>query len=61
MSARYGMGWWLGVKGAPDDLVYSSGAAGQGLYIVPSQRVVAVHFGKSNSYKHEAFLKRLFS
>jgi CubicO group peptidase (beta-lactamase class C family) len=61
VSARYGMGWWLGVKGAPDDLVYASGAAGQGLYIVPSQRIVAVHFGKSNSYKHEAFLRKLFS
>ncbi len=59
-NARYGLGWWLGVRGAPEDLVYASGSGGQGLYLVPSLDVAIVHFGRSNSYRHEAFLKRLF-
>lgn len=60
-NPRYGLAWWLGVKHAPADLVYASGAAGQALYAVPSQRLVIVHFGKSSSYKHEAFLRRYYS
>jgi CubicO group peptidase (beta-lactamase class C family) len=59
-NARYGLCWWIGVRGAPEDLVYASGSAGQGLYLVPSLGVAIVHFGRSNSYRHEAFLKRLF-
>ncbi len=59
-NARYGLGWWLGVSGAPEDLVYASGSGGQGLYLIPSLDVTIVHFGRSNSYRHEAFLKRLF-
>jgi CubicO group peptidase (beta-lactamase class C family) len=58
-NARYGLGWWLGASGAPADTIYASGSAGQGLYIVPSQQLVAVRFGKSASFKHDAFLKRL--
>jgi CubicO group peptidase (beta-lactamase class C family) len=60
-NPRYGLGWWLGAKGAPPDLFYASGAAGQALYLVPSQQLAIVHFAKSNSYKHEAFLRRFFS
>lgn len=60
-NARYGLGWWLRALGAPDDLFYASGSGGQALYAVPSLDVVAVHFGKSASYKHEALLKRLFA
>ena len=59
-NARYGLGWWLGSPSAPEDLFYASGSAGQALYVVPSQRLTVVHFGKSSSYKHEAFLKKLF-
>jgi CubicO group peptidase (beta-lactamase class C family) len=59
-NARYGLGWWLRVRGAPADLVYASGSAGQALYLVPSLDVAVVHFGKSSSYRHEAFLKKLF-
>ncbi|MGA8533579.1 MAG: serine hydrolase domain-containing protein [Candidatus Tumulicola sp.] len=59
-NARYGLGWWLAPPGAPSDLVYASGAGGQALYLVPSLDVAIVRFGKSASYKHEAFLKRLF-
>jgi CubicO group peptidase (beta-lactamase class C family) len=59
-NARYGLGWWLGARGAPADLVYASGSAGQALYIVPSLDVTIVHFGKSSPYRHDAFLKRVF-
>jgi CubicO group peptidase (beta-lactamase class C family) len=61
VNARYGLGWWLGARGAPPDLVYASGSAGQALYIVPSLELTVVHFGKSASYRHEAFLKRIFA
>jgi CubicO group peptidase (beta-lactamase class C family) len=61
VNPRYGLGWWLGVKGAPPDLVYASGAAGQAMYVIPSLDTVIVHFGKSSSYNHQTFLKRLFS
>ena len=61
INPRYGLAWWLGARGAPPDLFYASGSAGQGLYVVPSLGVVAVHFAKSSSYRHEAFLKRLFA
>jgi len=60
-NARYGLGWWLAPPGAPSDLVYASGAGGQALYLVPSLDAAIVRFGKSASYKHEAFLKRLLS
>ena len=60
-NPRYGLGWWLRVPGAPDDVFYASGSGGQGMYVVPSADVVAVHFGKSASYKHDVLLKRLFS
>ena len=59
-NARYGLGWWLGARGAPSDLVYASGSAGQALYLVPSLDVTIVHFGKSSSYRHETFFKRVF-
>lgn len=61
VNAHYGLGWWLGAANAPPDLVYASGAAGQAMYIVPSRQLVILHFGNSSSYKHDAFLKRLFS
>ena len=60
-NPRYGLGWWLAPPGTPEDLYYASGAGGQALYVAPSQRVVVVRFGASASFKHDAFLKRLFS
>jgi CubicO group peptidase (beta-lactamase class C family) len=60
-NPRYGLGWWLGAKNAPSDLVYASGSGGQALYIVPSLDLIVVHFGKSASYKHETLLRRLFA
>lgn len=61
VNARYGLGWWLGSAHAHRDLVYASGAGGQGLYLVPSLDLVAVRFGKGRSYKHEAFARALLA
>jgi CubicO group peptidase (beta-lactamase class C family) len=61
VNPSYGLGWWLGAKGASNDLAYASGSAGQALYIVPSLNIAVVHFGKSSSYRHDAFLRKLFS
>jgi CubicO group peptidase (beta-lactamase class C family) len=58
-NPRYGISWWLAPPGAPPDTIYASGSGGQALYIVPSQRLVAVRFGNGGSYNHGAFLKRL--
>ncbi|HVR47369.1 MAG TPA: serine hydrolase domain-containing protein [Candidatus Binatia bacterium] len=60
VNARYGLGWWLGASGAPPDLAYASGSAGQALYLVPSLDLAIAHFGRSSSYRHETFMKRLF-
>lgn len=60
-NPRYGLGWWLGARAAPGDVFYASGSGGQALYLVPSQSLAIVHFGKSGSYRHETFLKRFFS
>lgn len=57
-NARYGLGWWLDPA---RNLFYASGSGGQGLYIIPSQNLVAVHFGKSSSYKHPTFLRSLLT
>jgi CubicO group peptidase (beta-lactamase class C family) len=58
-NPRYGLGWWLSPLPAVPDIAYASGAGGQALYVVPSENAVAVKFGGSSSYKHDAFLKRL--
>lgn len=60
VNQRYGLGWWLGAAGSPPDLVYASGSAGQALYLVPSLALAIARFGRSASYRHETFLKRLF-
>jgi len=60
-NPRYGLGWWLQVKGMPADLCYASGSGGQALYVVPSSKLMVVHFGRGRGYDHGAFLRRLFA
>lgn len=58
-NPRYGLGWWLGARNAPEDLAYASGSGGQALYLVPSLGLVVARFGRK-AIAHETFLKRLF-
>jgi CubicO group peptidase (beta-lactamase class C family) len=60
-NPRYGLGWWLRPIETPPGIVHASGSGGQALYVIPSERTVVVKFGQSSSYKHDAFLKRLFA
>jgi hypothetical protein len=52
------LGWWLRPLDAPD-VMYASGSGGQAMYLVPALDLVAVHFGKSASWRHESFLRAL--
>jgi CubicO group peptidase (beta-lactamase class C family) len=58
-NPRYGLGLWLDPAGSGDGTFYASGAGGQALYALPQHDTVVVHFGKSSSWKHDAFVKRL--
>jgi CubicO group peptidase (beta-lactamase class C family) len=58
-NPRYGLTWWLSPLASHPDIVYASGSGGQALYVLPSERVVVVKFGKGRSYDHAAFLRRL--
>ena len=60
-NLRYGLCWWLSPLPAVPDVVYASGAGGQALYVIPSERAVVAKFGGSSSYKHDAFLRRLLA
>ncbi|MDQ6780443.1 MAG: beta-lactamase family protein [Candidatus Eremiobacteraeota bacterium] len=60
-NPRYGLGWWLQLKGAPADLFYASGSGGQALYVVPLAQLVIAHFCRGRGYNHGAFLRRLFA
>lgn len=61
VNERYGLGFWLyEPRDKERSVAYASGAGGQGLYIIPSKNAVIVHFGQSNSYNHERFLRRIF-
>ena len=59
-NPRYGLTWWLRPSPRLPELAYASGSGGQALYVIPSQRLVVAKFGKSTSYDHAAFLRRLF-
>ncbi|MBV9271478.1 MAG: beta-lactamase family protein [Candidatus Eremiobacteraeota bacterium] len=58
VNANYGLGWWLSDAGGRK-VMYASGSGGQALYIVPDERAVVAHFGKSGRWRHETFLRRL--
>jgi CubicO group peptidase (beta-lactamase class C family) len=58
-NPQYGLGLWLDARAGETTAFYASGAGGQGLYVLPQQRIVAVHFGQSTSWKHATFIGRL--
>jgi CubicO group peptidase (beta-lactamase class C family) len=58
-NPKYGLGWWLDISRPNDRIAYASGSGGQAMYLVGSERCVVVKFGRSSSYKHEAFLRNL--
>jgi CubicO group peptidase (beta-lactamase class C family) len=55
----YGLGWWLNPLGGEPAIRYASGSGGQALYLIPARDLIAVHFGKSTSWRHETFLRTL--
>jgi CubicO group peptidase (beta-lactamase class C family) len=74
INPAYGMTFWLNAPGigvgintdfsngiAPfaPDLVMAAGGGNQRLYILPSERLVVVRFGRDTPYSDAEFLKRL--
>jgi CubicO group peptidase (beta-lactamase class C family) len=60
-NARYGLGWWLNGPKLPSDLFYASGSGGQGLYVIPSQEIVAARFSDGGSPNHPGTVKKISS
>lgn len=60
VNPSYGLGWWLAGEG-DDRAMYASGSGGQALYLLPARDTVVAHFGKSSSWRHETFLRRLLA
>lgn len=66
----YGLNWWLvgkragGVKHVPADTIGALGMYRQGLFVIPSKKMVIVRYGKypaRTSFKDVQFLSRLFT
>jgi CubicO group peptidase (beta-lactamase class C family) len=60
-NARYGLCWWLADKKMPPDCFYASGSGGQGLYVIPSDDLVAVRLGDGGSPNHPATVRSVLS
>jgi hypothetical protein len=45
----------------PSDLFYASGSGGQGLYVIPSQELVAVRFSDGGSPNHPGTVKKILT
>ncbi|MGD0968468.1 MAG: serine hydrolase domain-containing protein [Candidatus Aquilonibacter sp.] len=60
-NARYGLCWWLAGPKMPSDLFYASGSGGQGLYVIPSQELVAVRFSDGGSPNHPGTVKKILT
>lgn len=58
-NPRYGLGFWLSPFSDLPSVAYASGSGGQALYALFALETAVVHFGESNSWKHETFLKKL--
>lgn len=74
INAAYGLGFWLNALGpspinkpqnflsaAPEDAFMAAGASDQRLYVIPSEDLVIVRFGRDNSFEDNTFLTLLFS
>jgi CubicO group peptidase (beta-lactamase class C family) len=59
LNPSYGLGLWLAWQDGKLAALYASGAGGQGLYVLPARRIIAVRYGQSAAWNHAAFLKRL--
>lgn len=59
LNPSYGLGFWLDPLADGSGTFYASGAGGQALYILPQHAAVVVHFGKSATWNHAAFLRAL--
>ncbi|MFN2459760.1 MAG: serine hydrolase domain-containing protein [Candidatus Velthaea sp.] len=59
INPRYGLGFWLDPLASEAGVFYASGAGGQALYVLPAHALIVVHFGRSNSWRHETFLREL--
>jgi CubicO group peptidase (beta-lactamase class C family) len=71
-NASYGLTFWLNAPGlsplgkpqdllvaAPQDAIMAAGADDQRLYVIPSENLVIVRFGRDNSFEDDAFLSLL--
>jgi CubicO group peptidase (beta-lactamase class C family) len=71
-NASYGLTFWLNAPGlsplgkpqdllvaAPQDTIMAAGANDQRLYVIPSENLVIVRFGRDNSFEDDAFLSLL--
>jgi CubicO group peptidase (beta-lactamase class C family) len=61
INPRYGLGWWLGGPKVPEDLFYASGSGGQALYVIPSEKLVAVRFSDGDSPNHPARVRNIMA
>lgn len=73
-NPAYGLGFWLTAQdpfGAdvnqpqiftpPTDTITAAGAGNQRLFIIPSRKLVIVHFGKEDGFRSDAFLSVLLT
>jgi CubicO group peptidase (beta-lactamase class C family) len=60
-NARYGLGFWLYRTKDGTAVAYASGSGGQALYVARERGTVAARFSGGGSFRHEAFLERLFA
>jgi CubicO group peptidase (beta-lactamase class C family) len=61
VNARYGLGFWLYRTKGGTAVAYASGSGGQALYVAPERGTIAARFSGGGSYRHEAFVERLFA
>lgn len=73
-NPAYGLGFWLTAQDPfgtyanqpqmfkpPADTIAAAGAGNQRLFIIPSRKLVIVHFGKEDGFRSDAFLSVLLT